>query len=229
MTPLASTIGVDDNNLKSEVLCQKRSRYISCQYTTAHFILIKPSLLHSRFIPQSPPNRRTRGLALRFKYNGTQQLCNNYSVVSRACFTGISFTIQYIIDQKFSMSITPINKLVLRSLLRQATVLRKNNSSIWLQSFPSIEEFQTVSATSPYQELSLFVRAFPEPIREFILDNIPTRLLDGNEFKRIILAGFRLNPLSQSTDPTGHTLECLKIMNNQVFSIDLLVDNRFLF
>lgn len=117
------------------------------------------------------------------------------------------------------MSLSPIKKVVLRSLLRQAAGLRKQNASIWLQTFPAIEEFQTVSATSAYEELSIFVRTFPEPMREFILDNIPTRLLDGNEFKRIVVAGFRLDPLKAAADHTGHTLECLKIMNDQVCSL----------
>ena len=114
------------------------------------------------------------------------------------------------------MSLNPLHKIVLRSFLRQARTLKRENACIWLQNFPKIQEFQTSSTNPSAAHIKTFVDQFPEPIHDFLMDNISSRLLDNKELRRIAGAAFRINPLRGRDDATDHSLTCMKVMNNQV-------------
>lgn len=115
------------------------------------------------------------------------------------------------------MSFNPLHKIVLRSFLRQARTLKRENACIWLQNFPQIQEFQTSSTNPSAAHIKTFVDQFPEPIHDFLMDNISNRRLDSGELRRIARAAFQINPLRGRDDATDHALTCMKVMNNQVY------------
>lgn len=111
------------------------------------------------------------------------------------------------------MSLNAMHKVVLRSLLRQANSVRKRNDIVWLQRFPLIEEFQSSTYSSALEDLRDFTATFPLGMREFLLRQIPSRVINGKDLKRIVLTGFRHDPLKGSL---SELIECLKLVNDQV-------------
>ena len=114
------------------------------------------------------------------------------------------------------MSLSPLNKIILRSFLRHARNLKKENGCLWVQSFPKLQEFQTYSTAPSSAHIKTFVDQFPEPTHEFLMDNISGRRIDSAELRRICTVGFRINPLKGRDDATRLALDCMKVMNNQV-------------
>lgn len=119
------------------------------------------------------------------------------------------------------MGLGSIQKVVLRAILRQASMLRREKRVLWLQTTPLIEEFQSSSYSSALEDLQLFISTFPSSIQAFLRDNIPSRVISGEDLRRAAVAAFRANPLqASSTTPSAESmseaLQCLKLVNNQV-------------
>ena len=116
------------------------------------------------------------------------------------------------------MGLDSIQKLILRTILCQANVLRKNKRTLWLQTTPLISEFQSSTYSSAQEDLQSFINIFPLNIQQFLLDNIPSRVINGNDLRRATVGAFRANPLQQSApNQSSDALKCMKIINDQVY------------
>ena len=126
-----------------------------------------------------------------------------------------------------SMSLQGVQKVILRSLLRQTRILKKSGGSIWLQPFPNIDEFQTSSESSAHKDLKGFIRTFPESMHDFLKLNIPSRIVNGNDVYKMVITAYKQNPLKDAPNNVEHALNCLKIVNGQVIHLRKLCLLRF--
>jgi hypothetical protein len=114
------------------------------------------------------------------------------------------------------MVLNGIEKVVYRSLLRHANGLTRRKGILWLQKFPSVEEFQSSNYTTAKEDLIDFISMFPEQTQPYLLNTIPSRIVNGKDVQRVVSKAFRASPLKDSKEATGDLLECLRIVNNQV-------------
>ena len=119
------------------------------------------------------------------------------------------------------MSLSGIQKVVLRSLIRQSWTLQRNNTSLWLQNFPRIEEFQSTNYTTEKEDIERFISTYPENTRGFLLKNIPSRMIDGKTLRRIVVDAFRAHPLKDCEEASNQLLDCMKLVFDQVYCYNM--------
>jgi hypothetical protein len=112
-----------------------------------------------------------------------------------------------------------VQRVVLRSVLRYGRDLKRRKGVLWLQKFPEIQEFQTTAIGSSLTDLKRFISTFPETMQEYLTLNIPSRELNGDDFLWIVRRGFRTNPLRTSASALGDTMDCMRLVNDQVLPL----------
>jgi len=115
------------------------------------------------------------------------------------------------------MRLNGVQRVVLRAFLRHIRSLEKCNTSLWLQTFPHVSEFQTTLISTSKEDLATFVSTFPSPIQEYLALNIPSRVISSGDLRRIVSTAYRSkDPFKYCHDSVGESLECLKILNDQM-------------
>jgi hypothetical protein len=99
--------------------------------------------------------------------------------------------------------------------LRQADILNKRKGVLWLQRPPLIQEFQSSVYSTSAEGLKDFASLFPARIQPFVLEHTPSRVINGNDLKRIVRNAFRAGASLQSV---SDMMESMKILNTQVTS-----------
>jgi hypothetical protein len=111
------------------------------------------------------------------------------------------------------MPINGLQRITLRCLLRQADILNKRKGVLWLQRPPLIQEFQSSVYSTSAEGLKEFASLFPARIQPFILEHTLSRVINGNDLKRIVRSAFRADASLQSL---SDMMESMKIVNTQV-------------
>jgi hypothetical protein len=108
-----------------------------------------------------------------------------------------------------------LQRITLRCLLRQADIMNKRKGVLWLQRPPLIQEFQSSVYSTSAEGLKEFASLFPTRIQPFVLEHTPSRVINGNDLKRIVRNAFRDGASLQSV---SDMMESMKILNTQVTS-----------
>ena len=116
-----------------------------------------------------------------------------------------------------------------RLLLKQARKLRNSDINyIFLQTFPSPDEFQSFKTTESQEELfELVTRLFPKRLHLFLQTQLTSRYISGNLLHNIVKQGFRDEKLTTELTATNggkkigsdildDAMESIRVLNDQL-------------
>ena len=131
------------------------------------------------------------------------------------------------------MSLSKLQKVVIRNSLKIARKLRFNNDLIYMQIPPTKHDFQVhVSAPSTVTDREILEAVHPAELHELI-GKYPSRFLDGNMLRSFILSAarlerFRTSVASEITANEDLALDAYRRLSIQVLCFTLLNWERIL-
>jgi hypothetical protein len=116
------------------------------------------------------------------------------------------------------MGLKGVNKLLVRSLLRGAVQLNKQNKMLWFQRHPRVEQYGTAEYFATALGLTKTINSY-FPQHYFLSAEIKEQEISGEKLQRLVRKACHVGTLTGNPISSQEGMHYLKVFNEQVCNV----------